>query len=366
MNISGRGNLANGRSEKWNAVHQMVREKKIGILALQETHLDEEAIETIHRLYGRQLKVIASPATNTTAAQGVAFVLNRELVDISEVTTQELVAGRALYIRTRWHGNAYLTAVNVYAPNAARDNAEFWPTVSREIEHRNLDKPSVILGDFNVVEEAIDRLPPHKNEPGQVEALRQLTRQLGLADGWRITEPTTVDYTFPTRGSSTCSHIDRIYVNDEILAHSAQWKLETTGVPTDHKMSTAELSIARAPFIGKGRWVLPNILLSDRPFMEQVSKMGEEAVRAATATASRDVRTVEKNPQTILRDLKATIRSTAQKRLKTKIPKMTAEIRKLEKSIAEIQRQPDFATNLAAALEMSRLQEKLRDLERRR
>ncbi|EPT02408.1 hypothetical protein FOMPIDRAFT_1029278 [Fomitopsis schrenkii] len=266
------------------------------------------------------------------AAQGVAFVLNREIVDTADIVSHELIPGRAMYLKMRWHGDSFLTAMNVYTPNS-------------ELGRRRLQKPSVVLGDFNIVEEAIDRLPPREGDPNQVEALRNLTRSLKVVDGWRITEPTSVGYSYPTRGSDTRSRIDRIYVSEELLVHSTGWTIETTGIPTDHKMVSAELSTARAPYIGKGRWAIPHVLLTDKIFMEEVVRLGEKAVKAAKYAATGEARTVTNNPQIILRDFKATVRSKAQARMKQKVPKLTAEIKKLNVRLAEIQQSPAFATN---------------------
>ena len=54
LNVCGKGALY-GEENKWTAIHRLVRDKKLGILAIQETHLLAEDIATIHNLYGRRL-----------------------------------------------------------------------------------------------------------------------------------------------------------------------------------------------------------------------------------------------------------------------------------------------------------------------
>ena len=160
LNISGCGAPDHLHvSSKWQALNQAMRDSRIGIMALQEAHLDESTIERIHSIYGRRLRVFASAAPRTNNAQGVAFVLNRELVDTSNVKISPIIPGRALYIELRWHAGKMIRILNVYAPNAAGENTQFWTDVKGAITRAHLTKPDVMLGDFNITEEPIDRLP---------------------------------------------------------------------------------------------------------------------------------------------------------------------------------------------------------------
>jgi hypothetical protein len=79
LNMKGRTStqLDHSAISKWSVIHRVMREKKIGILCLQETHLTEEHETQINTLYSRRLRVINSkdrerPGTSA----GVAFVLN--------------------------------------------------------------------------------------------------------------------------------------------------------------------------------------------------------------------------------------------------------------------------------------------------
>lgn len=46
-------------------------------------------------------------------------------------------------------------------------------------------EPKVIMGDMNVVEEAVDCLPAHEDPADAVNALRALRSSFDLANGWR-------------------------------------------------------------------------------------------------------------------------------------------------------------------------------------
>ena len=116
-----------GPTSKWAAVSKSVREKKIGLLALQETHLSDELADDVSTLYQRRMTIINSPCENNpTNSAGVAFVINKEILNAENVKTHTLIPGRAIYISFKWHNNVTLSAVNVYAPNETSKHAQFW------------------------------------------------------------------------------------------------------------------------------------------------------------------------------------------------------------------------------------------------
>ena len=53
---------------KWQRLHQLIRNDGIGILALQETHLTSDRVETLHRLYGRRLRILTSVGPETSVS----------------------------------------------------------------------------------------------------------------------------------------------------------------------------------------------------------------------------------------------------------------------------------------------------------
>jgi hypothetical protein len=63
-----------------------------------------------------------------------------------------------------------------------------------------------------MIEDAIDRLPVHKDQDDMVEALDELKQTLRLEDGWRNTFPTPLAYTYlQSNGNRSQSRINRIY-----------------------------------------------------------------------------------------------------------------------------------------------------------
>jgi hypothetical protein len=92
LNMRGRG------EDKWHCINQLMRDKKIGILALQETHLSDQMTESLEALYHKRIKILHTCDRNTSNAKGVAIVLNKELTNTHNIATHELIPGRAIYL----------------------------------------------------------------------------------------------------------------------------------------------------------------------------------------------------------------------------------------------------------------------------
>ncbi|EPS94644.1 hypothetical protein FOMPIDRAFT_12395, partial [Fomitopsis schrenkii] len=273
------------------------------------------------------------------------------------IKTKVVIPGRAILVTTKWHSGKQLTILNVYAPNAATTNEAFWEELEQKFTNGRLRRPDVVTGDFNLVEEAIDRIPTKESVGPPLRSLKSFLSSVKVYDGWRLTNNVAKEYTYPQRGGQHRSRIDRIYVSEDLLQRSMRWDIEVTGVPTDHSMVTAQLTAAKSPYIGRGRWAMPIHLLLDQNFRKQVSTLGEKELRAAQECAEDGTRSDERNPQRILHCFKQEVKALAQKRLKEKIPKLKAEITRLEKEKNTIQNGQNFAEDREAQEAASTLQE---------
>ena len=95
-----------------------MKENKLAILALQETHLDNTQLLSLNDCFGKRLTIINSNLTeNPRSSTGMAFVINHSLVTPKEMIKTELIQGRALAIKFKWHDDKDILLINVYAPN---------------------------------------------------------------------------------------------------------------------------------------------------------------------------------------------------------------------------------------------------------
>ena len=183
LNINGlhTGTESGVSFEKWAEVNATMKKDKIAILAIQETHLDEPSLQAIHRAFGKRLRIINSQLENNPrASAGVAFALNKDLVETDNIKSYDLIRGRAIAVRLTWKNNEVTTLVNVYAPNRKNEHKNFWEKVLAEMTKHNVPRPDFTLGDFNITEDAIDRMPPKLDNEGATCALREFRLEAGV------------------------------------------------------------------------------------------------------------------------------------------------------------------------------------------
>jgi hypothetical protein len=225
-----------------------------------------------------------------------------------------------------------MTVLAAYALNDPVENAQF--LYNLEEKTRNLNKPDICLGDWNMVEDPIDRLPHHSDHDAPTQAMRELKNRFKLIDGWRRTYPDTKGYTFLQTATGSQSRIDRILVTERVLNNSSDWIIESSGIHTDHQLVSMRFSDPEMPFIGKGRWVMPLYLLKDKKVMSQVYDLGKLAeFHLEVATNNH---TEAESPQTIFKSFKDDITLAFPERAKILSSKMDADIKDLKKDLEEV------------------------------
>lgn len=172
LNMRGRGQIGNDRlsKDKWLHISQVMRERKIGVLAIQEAHMTDDMADSLNALFKSRLRILHSQGDNPNAA-GVAFVINRDMTNADQATANELVPGRAMSVTVPWHGDLNLTLLNVYAPNQSAANGDFWNDLTNLYSGTGRRRPDVMLGDLNLVEDSLDRIPGRPDNTNATAAL---------------------------------------------------------------------------------------------------------------------------------------------------------------------------------------------------
>jgi hypothetical protein len=68
-----------------------------------------------------------------------------------------------------------LSILGVYALNRPNQNAAFWRDIKAwHVAHPNVNRPDILGGDTNFVEDAIDRLPSHPDSKASMDAFDDL------------------------------------------------------------------------------------------------------------------------------------------------------------------------------------------------
>ncbi|KAJ8489849.1 hypothetical protein ONZ51_g2681 [Trametes cubensis] len=326
LNMKGWGTAArDGPSEKWMRINQVIKKRKIAILALQETHLNQERVDTLKRIFRQYMEVVHSAdSANETRARGVAFVINRRIFKEPQYTTSTLVDGRALKLNITWSNERKLRLVNIYTPNDAKSSTEFW----EELHNQRVGKVDILLGDFNLVEDPIDRYPAKDDRPEPVEALKRLTNKWKIKDGWRGTHENEVAYTYQHTNGTSQSRLDRIYATRSTRKNAGDWNHEEPGIATDHRLAYVEIADRNEPYVGRGRWTMPTHLLRDDKMKQTMLKL---AVQFTQEIEAQPARTNERNPQTAYEAFKRRLTTEARNRAKEKVPRMQKRLEALRK-----------------------------------
>lgn len=115
-------------------------------------------------------------------------------------------------------------------------------------------KARLVLGDFNVTEDAIDRFPPKPDNEGAARALREFCLEMGVQDHWHHAFPKVREFIYRgiANGKPIKSQLDCIYVAKDKMQCTFDWSIDPSMVPTDHWLVTVKYTPKKAPFISKG------------------------------------------------------------------------------------------------------------------
>lgn len=261
LNMRG-GGVISGPESKWSAINSLMRDRSINVLALQETHLTQEKVETLQLLYKRLRIFHSQDPVNPTGRGGVAVIVNKHNTNWAETEVEEIVPGRALIANIRWSGESKLRVMSTYALSGDdTENARFWTILTESWRNRSIRKVDVLLGDLNMVENALDRYPARTERQSVLDAFDEMKRQGNLVDGWRAVNPTARGKSFissphPGTAVQSLARLDRIYVKEELLRCCDEWHINLAGLRTDHDLVSVLMTPKDAPYVGKGRSTL--------------------------------------------------------------------------------------------------------------
>ncbi|KAJ3884888.1 hypothetical protein GG344DRAFT_60034, partial [Lentinula edodes] len=330
LNIRGHGSMdIEHLNNKWGGINAMMTTRKIGILIVGEAHMDSERRDNIEKKY-QNLKIFFSKLNDTSNAAGIAVIFNKEHTNTHGIQMHEIIAGHAMLIETMYHDKNNLSILAVYAPNCdTAANTTCWKKIQEFFTtHPRIRRPDFMLGDLNMVEEALDRLPSRQDPIPILEAFDNLKVSLQLEDGWRNTFPTRLEYTYKQERAGQDprhSRLDRIYVKSEAMEHTYDWEIEKPLIKTDHEMISVKYTSTLAPDIGKGRWVMPTHILYDKEvanFLQSEGLLLEEELNKMELAPWNP----EHNAQTEWASFKNSFITLARRRAKIVIPRIEKEI----------------------------------------
>ncbi|KIK37671.1 hypothetical protein CY34DRAFT_25938 [Suillus luteus UH-Slu-Lm8-n1] len=259
--------------------------EKISILCIQETHLAPDNKTQIDNLFSRRLQVLnSSDPTRPGNSMGVAFILNKEKLNIEDTKLTILIPGRAISLSLKWHNEHRINILHIYAPNNPQEHPTFWEEIKTAWRLNSLGQIDFMAGDFNITEDPLDRAPTRQDNIQAIEALRDFRSEFNIQDNWRHTHPNTCLFT-SNSNTDSMSRLDRIYMATAHQESMSDWKSYLCSVPTDHNIVTEKKD-------GPG----PLGVTLDRKLLEQIETLGIELQTDLTNNSDQN-RTAENSPQ---------------------------------------------------------------------
>ena len=351
--------------DKWSRVNSTLRDNKIAVLALQETHLDEECIETIESCFGKSFNLFySSDPEEPRTKNGVAIIINKALIPAGDVLLHDLVPGRAIMIQLKWPDNNQLSIINIYAPVNRREQPEFWASVETRRREKTLPRPDFLLGDFNLTEDAIDRAPPKYDDNRAAETLRDIRLSWEIQDQWRHAHPNSKQYTYRTFANqkTRLSRLDRIYSARTHSQTVFEWKTQLTAVPTDHCLVSLKFAPKDTPYIGSGRWTWYIPSLDEERLLNKIVSKGL-VIQTKLENLQNDTATREEtNPQKLWEAFKRDLQKIAKADANKSRHKITTRINKLEEDWDRVRKDPNFEYDENARAKESYLANEIKHL----
>lgn len=126
----------------------------------------------------------------------MALLLNNELLTKSHWATTQLIHGKANILHLSWDEDNHLDIINVHVPNPMQEKIEFWTQMTETLQQRVKREHTILLGDFNFIESALDRLPQHMDDNRLIQTFEHVTHSLQMVNGWQLDNPNQIDFTF--------------------------------------------------------------------------------------------------------------------------------------------------------------------------
>lgn len=364
LNMNGRASAGQGTNSlsKWKEIPHLLEEHQIAILAIQETHLNNNDMLTLERQYGKKIVIYnSSDPLRPHASAGVAFVLNRKIANIHNLVITEVIPGRVIHIQTKWHGIEEMSIINIYNYNDPTKQTALYMDVLRKMNELHIPKPDFIMGDFNTVEDALDRSPPREEPTNVQEAFREVRHSLKMRDCWRETYPTKRAFTFSSSGNSL-SRIDRIYTTEKHLPNIYKCEITKCRVPTDHSLVSIHFTCAEAPYVGKGRYTIPLYLISNEKLLNKIIIAGKQFI----TNTEQSERTDTCNPQIEWEEMKNNITLSFREYARQDTPKLKHKIRSLTRDIEQASKDPGLDESEEARWRISLLRSEIDHLHAKR
>ncbi|KAG8848762.1 hypothetical protein FRB96_001041, partial [Tulasnella sp. 330] len=321
-----------------------------------------ESIKAAQDLEVSDDKVWAFPNPGTSHSAGTIILVLKDKVKVNggkaAFTNEILVEGRAQRLNFKWKDSEEMSMVNIYAPNDLNTALNFYQKLEDKLAMR---KPTVLMGDFNHIEAAIDRQSNKPLPDTSTVMLQKMQRNLQLEDGWREQNPVTHMFTWTSPrenrdGTRSRSRLDRILISKHMSKRAYVWGYTSSFSLSDHDVVTMEMSDNFSPKMGLGPWKMKIEDLDDEWTTEECRKY-LLSVEDRIAIGS-------ENSMRVWLDAKAKIKKIFADRQEMCRVLKGKTLKALKKQALYLKKSPSYPTNIELQDTVFKLDERIGNIER--
>lgn len=256
---------------------RLFTENDLDVIAVQETKIEsQEQTDRMVQPFASRYNVCVCHANGFSGGCAIFF---RKTMGISVETVVVCETGR-LVVCDFFYENKQWRVMCVYAPNDERERKSFFEGISAYLK---CEKIIVLLGDFNCVCYAEDRV---KNQPVRDMSARYLTdlvQEHGLEDiGAVMSSGKSPQYTHYQQASH--ARLDRAYISAELVPICGEYEVVPVSF-SDHCL--VYFTLGRKPKHTRFNWELWKLndkLLEDEGFVTGVKRLFDKLFKTQSNT----------------------------------------------------------------------------------
>ena len=251
---------------KTRTLLEKLRNEKIDVVSLQETHLsDESDIETLRKLWGGEVHF----SLGTNRSKGVVTLFNPNISENIEFIKSY---DRIVFSQLKLDKEKFLI-VSIYSPSENNVNAKllFLQELQTKILHHleGIGTHNLIcLGDFNITLSDLDVISGQPHGYDLRQGFNNFVQTLNMVDTWRTQHLVEKQHTWSRAYPTSARRLDYIFTSELLGSYLDNSYIKSIGF-TDHRLVVSKFVFSSFRH-GKGTYKLNTSHLSDENYVKMI------------------------------------------------------------------------------------------------
>ena len=260
----------NGFNKSTDQLSRFINQHNIHLICLQETHTIQlqqlSHFSQSHNLLAYP-NVDQSLSPQITHRQGTLTLINTQLLELTSqmITTHTILQNYIQSLSFTLYNTNY-TLINCYFPSGktSTQTSQRIKTIQKLTSYlQNLkykNRKLIIVGDFNLVLNQIDRTGHFSPNTNDKILFQNLLSNFDLIDSYRFLYPNTKTYSFSR--SKPTSRLDRIYISSSLTIKITQSSYHNITFSDHNKIPIIALKLPSKTTFKSSHWKLNDSILS--------------------------------------------------------------------------------------------------------